>query len=67
VAKENERYELKVYRKFSETDEISKTFDLSEVDIYEMMTMSMENGGVFGPEVEAIRVRFDTNLYFLRE
>lgn len=67
VPKEDKRYELKVYRKFSETDEISKTFELSDVDSYEMMTMSMENGGVFGPADEAIRFRFDTNLYFLKE
>ena len=30
------------------------------------MTMSLENNGVFGPDDEAIRFRFDTNQYFLK-
>lgn len=57
-------YSLKVYRKFSETDEISEIFDLMGVSEYLTMTISMEQNGVFGHEDKAIRFRFDTNMYF---
>lgn len=60
-------YKLKVYRKFSETDEFSKTFDLKGVDQELSMTISMEQNAVFGPKDEAIRFRFDTNQYFLKQ